>query len=125
MGDALDAVTAAPPPVNEPVRSYAPDSVERAGLEQRLKELATDAIDLPLTIGGERRAGGGEQIAVVQPHRHAAVLGYTWNASTTDVHAAVDAALAAGPAWRNLPFDERAAAFLRASDLPAGAWRAT
>src|SRR5436305_3389761 len=125
MGDALDAVTAAPPPVNEPVRSYAPDSVERAGLEQRLKELATDAIDLPLTVGGERRTGGGEQIAVVQPRRHAAVLGYTWNSSTADVAAAVDAALEAGPAWRALPFDERAAVFLRAADLLAGPWRDT
>ncbi|MDQ1683676.1 MAG: 1-pyrroline-5-carboxylate dehydrogenase [Frankiaceae bacterium] len=123
MGDVLDAVTSVPPPVNEPVRSYAPNSLERASLEQRLKELAADAIDLPLTIGGERRAGGGEQIPVVQPHRHAAVLGYTWNSSTTDVQAAVDAALAAGPAWRALPFDERAAVFLRAADLLAGPWR--
>jgi len=121
----LDAVTAVPPPVNEPVRSYAPGSKERAGLEQRLKELGAEAIDLPLTIGGERRAGGGEQVAVVQPHRHSAVLGYTWNASRTDVQAAVDAALAAGPAWRALPFDERAAVFLRAADLLAGPWRDT
>ena len=59
MGGVLDAVTAVPPPVNEPVRSYAPGSKERASLEQRLKELGADAIDLPLTIGGERRAGGG------------------------------------------------------------------
>ncbi|MBV9097616.1 MAG: L-glutamate gamma-semialdehyde dehydrogenase [Frankiaceae bacterium] len=121
----LDAVTAVPPPVNEPVRSYAPGSKERGSLEQRLKELGAEAIDLPLTIGGERRAGGGEQVAVVQPHRHSAVLGYTWNASQNDVQAAVDAALAAGPAWRNLPFDERAAVFLRAADLLAGPWRDT
>jgi 1-pyrroline-5-carboxylate dehydrogenase len=124
-GDVLDAVTAVPAPVNEPARSYAPGSKERASLEQRLKDLGSEAIDLPLTIGGERRAGGGEQIAVVQPHRHAAVLGYTWNSSTADVAAAVDAALAAGPAWRALPFDERAAVFLRAADLLAGPWRDT
>jgi 1-pyrroline-5-carboxylate dehydrogenase len=121
----LDAVTVVPEPVNEPVRSYAPGSKERASLEQRLKELASDAIDLPLTIGGDRRAGGGEQVAVVQPHRHAAVLGYTWNSSESDVRAAIDAALAAGAAWRALPFDERAAVFLRAADLLAGPWRDT
>jgi 1-pyrroline-5-carboxylate dehydrogenase len=121
----LDAVTVVPEPVNEPVRSYAPGSKERASLEQRLKELGANAIDLPLTIGGERRAGGGEQIAVVQPHRHSAVLGYTWNSAGADVRAAVDAALAAGPAWRDLAYDERAAVFLRAADLLTGPWRDT
>src|SRR5947209_7591135 len=115
----MDAVTTIPEPVNEPVRHYAPGSPERASLERRLKELAAEAIDLPMTIGGESRAGMGEQLAVVMPHRHSAVLGYTWNATPADVTAAIDAALAAGPAWRALPFDERAAVFLKAADLLA------
>jgi 1-pyrroline-5-carboxylate dehydrogenase len=121
----LDAVTVVPEPANEPVRSYAPGSPERASLERRLKELAAEAIDLPLTIGGASRAGGGEQIPVVMPHRHSAVLGHTWNATSAEVSAAVDAALAAGPAWRALPFDERAAVFLKAADLLVGPWRDT
>ena len=121
----LDAVTVVPEPVNEPVRGYAPGSPERASLERRLKELASEAIDLPLTIDGTSRAGGGEQIAVLTPHRHSAVLGYTWNATSPEVSAAVDAALAAGPGWRALPFDERAAVFLKAAGLLAGPWRDT
>ena len=123
----LDAVTVVPEPVNEPVRSYAPGSPERASLERRLKELAAEAIDLPLTIGGRSRAGGGEQVAVVMPHRHSAVLGYTWNAVAGEVSAAIDAAAVAAPAWRALPFDERAAVFLKAADLLAarGATRST
>jgi 1-pyrroline-5-carboxylate dehydrogenase len=123
--DMLDAVTAVPEPVNEPVHSYAPGSPERGSLERRLKELSSEAIDLPLTIGGTSRAGNGEQLPVVMPHRHSAVLGYTWNATPADVTAAVDAALAAAPGWRTLPFDERAAVFLRAADLLAGPWRDT
>ena len=122
----VDAVTVPPLPVNEPVRSYAPGTKERASLEARLKELtAADAIDLTMTIAGKQRGGTGEPIDVVMPHRHAAVLGRTWNASPADVQAAVDAALAAAPAWRDLPFDERAAVFLRAADLLAGPWRDT
>ena len=121
----LDAVTVVPEPVNEPVRGYAPGSPERASLERRLKELASEAIDLPLTIDGTSRAGRGEQIAVLTPHRHSAVLGYTWNATSPEVSAAVDAALAAGPGWRALPFDERAAVFLKAAGLLAGPWRDT
>src|SRR3954451_6424397 len=107
----LDAVTVVPEPVNEPVRTYAPGSPERASLERRLKELSAEAIDLPLTIGGTTRAGTGDQLPVVMPHRHAASLGHTWSATTADVTAAVDAARAAAPAWRALPFDERAAVF--------------
>src|SRR2546423_14305962 len=64
----LDAVTNPPMPVNEPVRGYAPGSPERVSLEARLKELAAERIDLPMTIGGEQRMGSGARIDVVQPH---------------------------------------------------------
>src|SRR5207248_1315771 len=122
----LDAVTVPPPPVNEPVRQYAPESSERASLEARLKELtAAEPIDLTMTIAGAPRVGSGQAIDVVMPHHHASVLGRTWDATPADVAAAVDAALAAAPAWRELPFDERAAVFLRAADLLSGPWRDT
>ena len=68
----MDAVTQVPTPVNEPVHGYAPGSPERARLEAKLKELAENPIDLPMTIGGERRMGGGERFDVVQPHNHKA-----------------------------------------------------
>jgi 1-pyrroline-5-carboxylate dehydrogenase len=124
--DSVDAVTVVPEPVNEPVRSYAPGSSERESLVSRLTELAAaDPIDLPMTIEGEQRLGGGEPIEVVQPHRHAAVLGTTRDATHADVEAAVSAALAAAPAWRDTSYDDRAAVLLRAADLLAGPWRDT
>ena len=121
----MDAVTNVPPPVNEPVRSYAPGSPERASLEVRLKELASAPVDLTMTIAGEQRLGSGDPIDVVQPHRHAAVLGTTRDAGAADVQAAVDAALAAAPAWRDTSYDDRAAVLLRAAELLAGPWRDT
>jgi 1-pyrroline-5-carboxylate dehydrogenase len=121
----MDAITHPPVPVNEPVRGYAPDSPERRSLVAKLSELATGGIDLPLTIAGVQRMGTGEAIDVVQPHRHAAVLGTTAQASAADVEAAIEAALSAAPGWRDLPFDERAAVFLRAADLLATTWRDT
>jgi 1-pyrroline-5-carboxylate dehydrogenase len=60
---------------------------------------------------------------VVSPHRHAHVLGTLHEAEPADVVAAVDSARRAAPAWRDLPFEERAAVFLRAADLLAGPWR--
>ncbi|WP_433140404.1 L-glutamate gamma-semialdehyde dehydrogenase [Actinomadura nitritigenes] len=122
----MDAVTTVPTPANEPVRGYAPGSTERARLEARLAELTAEApIDLPMTIGGERRLGAGAKVAVVQPHRHASVLGTFGTATADDARDAIAAALEAAPKWRALPFDERAAVFLRAADLLAGPWRET
>src|SRR5690606_16633005 len=121
----MDAVTNVPEPANEPVLTYAPGSAERAELETRLAELGKEPVELPMTIDGERRMGGGTRIDVVQPHRHAAVLGTLGNATHEDARAAVAAAKRAAPAWQAMPFDERAAILLRAADLLAGPWRQT
>jgi 1-pyrroline-5-carboxylate dehydrogenase len=121
----MDAVTQVPAPVNEPVHSYAPGSPERARLETRLKELAGNPVDLPMTIGGVRRMGGGERFDVVQPHNRAARLGTYGNATAEDAKDAIDAALAAAPGWRALSYDDRAAVLLRAADLLSGPWRET
>ncbi|HVQ96808.1 MAG TPA: L-glutamate gamma-semialdehyde dehydrogenase [Mycobacteriales bacterium] len=121
----MNAVTQPPAPVNEPARSYAPGSPERASLEARLKELAGEQAELTMTIAGRQRMAGGAVIDVVQPHRHAAVLGRTASATAADVDAAIQAAQAAAPAWRELPFDARAAVLLRAGELLAGPWRDT
>jgi 1-pyrroline-5-carboxylate dehydrogenase len=120
----VDAVTNVPVPANEPIKTYAPGSAERATLEQKIKELAGERAELAMTIGGQQRMGGGDLISVVQPHRHEHVLGQLGNATEADVAAAVDAARSAAPAWRALSFDDRAAIFLKAADLLAGPWRA-
>src|SRR4051794_29682995 len=97
----LDAVTVVPEPVNEPVHNFAPGSKERSSLEARIKEMAAESIDLTATIGGEQAPGSGEPIEVVQPHRHAAVLGTIHQSTAADVRRAVDAAVEAAPGWRD------------------------
>ncbi|MEH1128507.1 L-glutamate gamma-semialdehyde dehydrogenase [Micromonospora sp. CPCC 206061] len=121
----MDAVSAVPPPRNEPVRNYAPGSAERESLRSRLTELAADRLDLTMTVDGEQRMASGAPIDVVQPHRHRHVLGVTRNATTADAAAAVAAAKKAAPMWRALSYEDRAAIFLRAADLLAGPWRDT
>ncbi len=121
----MDAVITVPEPRNEPVGTYAPGSPERATLQRRLAELAAERLELTMTIDGTQRMGGGPAIDVVQPHRHRHVLGVTHNATNDDAAAAVAAAKRAAPMWRALPFEERAAIFLRAADLLAGPWRDT
>ncbi len=46
-------------------------------------------------------------------------------ATKADAADAAAAAKAAAPAWRELPFDERAAVFLKAAELLSGPWRST
>jgi 1-pyrroline-5-carboxylate dehydrogenase len=121
----MDAVTNVPVPANEPVKTYAPGSAERAGLENRIKELAGERAELTMTIGGEQRMGSGARMDIVQPHNHRHVLGQLGSATDEDVSAAIAAAGRAAPGWRELSFDDRAAIFLRAADLLAGPWRAT
>ncbi|MVU82428.1 L-glutamate gamma-semialdehyde dehydrogenase [Nocardia sp. ET3-3] len=121
----MDAVTVTPPPVNEPVGNFAPGSPERARLREKLAELTATAVEIPHVIAGKERRGGGDVVDVVQPHRHSAVLGTITVAEATDAAEAIEAAVAAAPAWRALSFDERAAVFLRAADLLSGPWRET
>ncbi len=120
----MDAVTSVPAPRNEPVLEYRPGSAERAELDVALADLAAAPVDLPHTIGGRRVTGSGEPIDVRQPHAHAKVLGTLRNGTKADAGAAVQAAKDAGPAWRALSFDDRAAVLLRAADLLSGPWRA-
>jgi 1-pyrroline-5-carboxylate dehydrogenase len=121
----MDSVTNVPVPYNEPLKGYAPGSPERAALEAKLKELAGERAELTMTIGGQQRMGGAERGEVVQPHNHRHVLGDYASATDGDVTAAIDAAAAAAPGWRELSYDDRAAIFLRAADLLAGPYRAT
>jgi 1-pyrroline-5-carboxylate dehydrogenase len=122
----MDAVTSLPVPANEPVRTYVPGSNERAALEARVKELASAApMELTMTIGGAQRLGGDEPIDVVMPHNRSHVLGTLRGATHADASAAIDAALAAAPAWAATSYDDRAAIMLKAAELLAGPWRDT
>lgn len=119
----MDGTFVVPQPVNEPVRQYAPGSPERAGLEAALKDLASKQHDLPLVINNEKRAAKGNEFKVVQPHKHAHVLGVSHHSTHEDAQSAIAAAKAAAPGWAALSYEDRAAILLRAADMLAGPWR--
>jgi len=119
----VDAITVVPAPINEPVHDYAPHSPERARLAVALAELSSGVTEISQVIGGEHKPASGDAYEVVQPHRHASVIGRYASSTHSDVAAAIEASQAAAPAWRELSFDDRAAVFLRAADLLSGPWR--
>ncbi|HET7476494.1 MAG TPA: L-glutamate gamma-semialdehyde dehydrogenase [Dermatophilaceae bacterium] len=122
----MDAITSVPSPTNEAVLTYAPGSAERAALEARLCELASAApIELTAAIGGCRRMGRGSSVAVTMPSDHGHTLGRFATSTASDATEAIEAAMAAAPDWAALPFDSRAAVFLKAAELLAVPWRQT
>jgi 1-pyrroline-5-carboxylate dehydrogenase len=119
----MDAITTPPAPVNEPNLTYAPGTPEREELLAELGRLERRQHNLRAYINGRKRAGGGPETKVVQPHDHQHVLGTFKGATTRDAEAAIKAATAAAPAWRAMAFEDRAAILLKAADLLAGPWR--
>jgi len=113
-----------PAPQNEPVKDYAPGSPERAELQRRLHELEHDRIELPLVIGG-KDVTTKETFEAVEPHRKRHVLADVHSGGPAEVEQAIAAAREARHDWARLPWEERAAVFLRAAELLAGPWRAT
>ena len=113
-----------PPAVNEPVRSYAPGSPERAELQLRLEQMAGERLHVPLVIGGQR-VESGTTFEAVMPHRREHVLADVEKGGAEHVERAIVAAREAHETWSRTPWHERVAVFLRAAELLAGPWRAT
>jgi 1-pyrroline-5-carboxylate dehydrogenase len=113
-----------PPTENEPIRSYAPGSPERAELQRRLAEIAGERISIPLVIGGER-VETGATFEAVMPHDRDHVLADVAKGDASHMEGAIAAAREAHHAWSSTPWHERVAVFLRAAELLAGPWRST
>ena len=112
-----------PPTKNEPVLSYAPGSPEKLALKAALAALKQQTQDVPMTIGGRKVMGEG-RYAIRPPHELSHTLGWHGRADAALVSSAIDAALAAKKDWENMPWQDRAAIFLKAADLLSGPWRA-
>ncbi len=113
-----------PTPVNEPVKTFAPGTPERAAIKNRLTEMASERIEIPIIIGG-KEVRTGETATSVMPHNHRHVLADYHKASASNVRAAIDAARHARREWANWAWEDRAAVFLRAAELLATTWRST
>jgi 1-pyrroline-5-carboxylate dehydrogenase len=112
-----------PVATNEPVKSYAPGSAERDSLLKKYHELYNqNSIDIPMYIDG-KEVRTEDKRTMSPPHDHQKVLGHFNYGNASHVQQAIDSALKAKKAWANLPWQERAAIFLKAADLLAGPFR--
>ena len=113
-----------PEPINEPIKSYAPGTPEKAELKKKLAELKSQQIEVPLIIGGEEiKTGNTAEMRI--PHDKEHVLGIFHKASKKEVEMAIEAALEARKEWAEMPWEQRVSIFLKMADLLAGPWRST
>ena len=111
-----------PAVTNEPIFSYAPGSPERAELQATIKEMRSKEIDVPMYIGGEE-VRTGKMFTMTPPHDHKHVLGQYHLGEKKHIQMAIDAALAAKPAWEAMAWEHRASIFLKAAELISGPYR--
>ena len=81
-----------------------------------------EPIDVPMYIGG-KEVRTNNKMPMNPPHEHGKVLGHFNYGDASHVNDAIDAAMAAKKDWANLPWEHRAAIFLKAADLLAGPFR--
>lgn len=118
----LDQPLPMPLPVNEPVLAYAPGSPERARLKEALSSMAKETPDVPHVVAGkELYDGAGYEVRA--PHDHGLLLAKCHDGGSDVTAKAIDAAMAAAPAWAATSYEERARVFTRAAELLAGPWR--
>ena len=107
---------------NEPVLNYAPGSPEKATLKTQLDIFAGETTEIPLIIGGrEVRTGDIGNCILPHDHRKRVATYHRGNADT--VNEAIAAADEARADWSAMPWESRAAIFLKAAELLAGRYR--
>lgn len=112
-----------PKAVNEPVKSYAPNSPEKKAVLEAYKKMWNETIDVPLYIGSEQIKTGNTR-NMSAPHDHQHVVGTYHLAEKSHVEKAISSALEARKKWSKMPWEHRAAIFLKAAELIAGPYRA-
>ncbi|MDQ7961753.1 L-glutamate gamma-semialdehyde dehydrogenase [Flavobacterium lindanitolerans] len=112
-----------PKAVNEVVKSYAPGSPEREQILKTYKELYNSTVDVPLFIG-EEKIKTGDTKRLFPPFDHQHTLGQYHQADKALVEKAIASALEARKKWATMPWEHRAAIFLKAAELLAGPYRA-
>ncbi len=119
MGNGFFQVPAA---VNEPIKSYAPGSPEKKEVLAQYSAYYKGKVEVPLYIGSEQIKTGKKK-PISPPHDHQHVVGHYHLAEKSHVNTAIRVALKARTAWAALPWEHRAAIFLKAADLLAGPYR--
>ena len=112
-----------PKAVNETVKSYAPNSPEKIAVLNAYSKMWNEQIDVPNYIGSEEVRTGTTR-NMTAPHNHKHIVGTYHLAEKHHIEKAIETALEARKKWSQMPWEHRAAIFLKAAELIAGPYRA-
>ena len=118
-----NSIPQVPFPSNEPILSYAPDSYEKNEVLKMYNSMFNKTIEIPMRIGSIN-VKTGDLGSMSPPHDHNQLLGNYHKATKKNIEDAISIALKARTAWSKMPWQSRAAIFLKAADLVAGPYRA-
>ena len=110
--------------VNEPIKDYLDGSPEKISIKQKISELKSQTIDIPIIINGEEIKTNDLGECVI-PHNHNHVLATYHKAGEKEVEYAINSALKAWEDWSNTSLEERIKIFQKMADLLAGPQRDT
>ncbi|MDE2827086.1 MAG: 1-pyrroline-5-carboxylate dehydrogenase, partial [Bacteroidota bacterium] len=88
---------------NEPVLDYAPGSPERVSLQNKLRELKQDELEIPALIGGKALYTGDLQ-EIRPPHELSHRLGIVHKCGAKEAQQAIEASQDAWQDWANMDF---------------------
>ena len=108
---------------NEPIKTFAPGSPEREAVLAQYKSYYHGTVDVPMYINGKEVRTGNTR-NMTPPHDHKHVVGQYHIGEQKHVQEAIDTALEARTQWAAMPWEQRAAIFLKAAELLAGPYRA-
>ena len=118
-----NSIPQVPFPSNEPILSYAPESSEKDEVLKMYNSMYSKTIEIPMRIGNID-VKTGDLASMSPPHDHNHILGNYHKANKKNIEDAINVALEARNAWSKMPWQSRAAIFLKAADLVAGPYRA-
>ena len=111
-----------PKATNEPVKTYGPGTPERDLVLKQYKAYYESTVDIPMYIGNEEIKTKKTR-NITPPHDHQHIVGKYHIGNKKHAKAAIKNALEAKKTWAQIPWEQRAAIFLKAAELVAGPYR--
>ena len=111
-----------PFPTCEPVKSYAPNTLERKEIIKEYNKAINKVVDIPMLIHG-KNIKSKKIKKISPPHNHKHIVGQYYEGNSKHVHSAIKSALQAKLDWEETSWEYRASIFLKAAELLAGPYR--
>tara|TARA_B100000902_G_C27285627_1_gene904261 strand:+ start:337 stop:1965 length:1629 start_codon:yes stop_codon:yes gene_type:complete len=111
-----------PIPTCEPVKSYAPHTLERQEIIKEYNKAMNKVVDIPMLIHG-KNIKSKKIKKISPPHNHKHIVGQYYEGNSKHVHSAIKSALQAKVDWEDTSWEYRASIFLKAAELLTGPYR--